>query len=267
MKTLTMLLCALLVAGTMIAQDGATEAKETAAGLYNDGLTSLKAKEYANAYDLLMKSMEVADPTEDADVLRLARANFVIAAYYAGTADSKGGQHDAALAKFEKGLEIDSTSYTNYSGKAKTLSEKGMKLDAINAYFVAADLATAVGKEDRAKSYAKRASAIVSKLYTGKKYDDAIAGAEAYLASGNDSENIRYYLAKSLVKNGKASDALVHAEKAMELGGDASEGKFIYTYAEIMEAAGKKDAAKAIYAKVPPGKYHESAQYKAKEGN
>ena len=90
-------------ATAVAATEAAGEVTETAAGLYNQGLKALKAKDYTNGYDLLMKSIDMADPEKDADVLKLAKANGSKAAYYAGNADTKAGNHDAALHAFEMG--------------------------------------------------------------------------------------------------------------------------------------------------------------------
>ena len=262
MKTLFSLLLLAFGSVMLIAQDGG-DAAETAASLYNKGLEALKSKSYTEGYDLLMKAIDMADPEEDADVLKLAKANGSKAAYYAGSSDSKAGNHDAAIEKFEKGIELDPASYTNQSGIGKTLRAKGMQLDAIDAYLKAGAMATEAGKADRAASYAKTVSAIVSKLYTAKKYDDVVAGGQKFLDAGHEKETVSYYIAQALFKSGKASDAIAHAEKAVELGGDASEGKYIYTLAQILEKAGQKSAAMAKYRDVPPGKYYENAQYKA----
>ncbi len=259
MKTLQMLMAFLLVTGTLLAQEATTE---TAAGVYNDGLTALKAKDYAKAYDLMLKAMDIADPSADAQVLKLAKQNGSIAAYYAGNALLKEKKYEEAMTRFDKGIELNANSYTNFYGKAKALDDEGKIGEAVEAYIKAAEVATATDKADRAEAYLSRAANMVAVSYGAKNYDDAIKGGEAYLAA-HESADVSYYVAKSLVEKGMASDAVSHAEKALELGGDAEEGKYFLGLAEVYEAAGNKSAAASTYSKVPKGKYFDHAQYKA----
>jgi hypothetical protein len=259
MKILQLPLVFLLTVGMLSAQDAATE---TAAGVYNDGLTSLKAKEYAKAYDLMLKAIEIADPAADAQVIKLAQQNGSIAAYYAGNDDVKGKNFEAAMMKFEKGIELNDKSYLNFYGKAKALDDEGKTTEAVVAYIKAAEIATATSKDERSEKYLSRAANMIAVSYGDKKYDEAIAAGQAYLAA-HESTDVSYYLAKSMVEKGQASDALTHAMKAHELGGDAEEGKYVLGLAEVYEAAGNKSAAAETYAKVPKGKYYDHAQYKA----
>ena len=259
MKTLQLLWVFLLSAGMLTAQDAATE---TAAGVYNDGLTALKAKEYSKAFDLMQKAMEIADPEADAQVLKLAKQNGSIAAYYAGNEEVKSKNYDAAMMKFDKGIELNAKSYTNFYGKAKALDDQGKTVEAVEAYIKAAEVATASNQAERAEKYLSRAANMIAVSYGDKKYDDAIAAGEAYLAS-HVSMEVSYYLAKAMVEKGQAEDALAHAMKAHELGGDAEEGKYVLALAEVYEAAGNKSAAAEAYGKVPKGKYYDHAQYKA----
>ncbi len=259
MKTLQLVLLFFLSAGVLLAQETATE---SAASLYNDGLASLKAKDYNKAYDLMLKAIEVADPEADAKVLRLAKGNGSIAAYYKGNQLVKEKKYDEAQALFDKGIELNANSYTCYYGKAKILDDQSKTADAVAAYLAAAEVATKVEKADRAERYTKRAANLVGLAYGKKQYDDAIAAGEAFLAS-NEATDVSYYVAKSLLEKGNASDAIAHAEKANEMAGDAGEGKYILALAEAYEAAGNKSAAAAAYGKVPKGKYFDHAQYKA----
>lgn len=259
MKTLQMLLVFLLAVSMVNAQDTATE---TAAGVYNDGLAALKSKDYAKAYDLMLKAIKIADPTEDAKVLKLAQGNGAFAAYYAGNDDAKAGKYEDAMMKYDKGIELSEKNYVNYYGKAKALDDQGMTADAVSAYIKAAEVATAGNKADRAEKYLGRVENMIAVSYGEEKYDDAVAAAEVFLAS-HESKEVSYYLAKSLVEKGMASDAVSHAEKAHELGGAEDEGKYIVGLAEVYEAAGNKVAAADTYSKVPQGKYYDHAQYKA----
>ena len=261
MKTLQMLLVLLLAAGMVVAQDAATE---TAAGVYNDGLAALKGKNYADALEKMSKAIEIADPEADAKVVKLAKQNGAIAAYYTGNGLLKEKKFDEAMAMFDRGIELNEKYYTNYYGKAKCKDDQDMTADAVAGYIKAAEVATAAGKADRAEKYMGRAANIIGVAFGAKKYDDAVAAGETYLAT-HESVDVSYYVAKSLIEKGKPSDAIAHATKASEAGGTAEEGKYILVLAEAYEAAGNKSAASETYGKVPQGKYYKHAQYRAGE--
>ncbi len=262
MKTFHTLLFLLMGFCLANAQEAATE---TAAGLYNDGLAKLKAKEYPAAVELMTKAIEIADPTEDAKVVRLAKGNGAIGAYYVGSGLLKQEKFDEATASFEKGLAWNPKSYTCAYGIAKSFDEQDQTAKAVEAYLNAAEIATTAGKADRAEKYTKRAGNIVGLAYGDKKYDDAIAAGELFVLAQDDAD-VRYYIAKSLAAKGKPSDALEHANKAKELGGMEDEGKYQMLVAETLEATGNKSAAASAYKNVPAsGKYAKVAKYKADE--
>ncbi len=258
MTRISILFLLLLSTTYLIAQEAPAE---TAAGLYNDGLAHLKAKEYSAAYEKLMKSIEIANPDEDAQVLGLAKANGSIACYYLGNALLKEKKYDEALAKFQKGLELNPKSYTNQYGIASATDKKGMVVKAVQHYLEAASLATASGKADRAQRYIDRAGNKVGVTYGKEKYDEAIAAGEIFLAD-HESADVSYYMAKALLKKGQAADAIEHAAKAHALGQGEDEGKYIMAYAEALEAAGQTSEAIELYKKVPAGKYAQTAKYK-----
>lgn len=254
-----MLLFLMFISAAGIAQEAATE---TAAGLYNEGLANMKSKEFANGLEKMLKAIEIADPESDAKVLKLAKGNGSIAAYYVGNGLLKEKKFDEAMAKYQQGIELNPGAYTCYYGIAKTYDEQDNIAEAVPAYVKAAAIATKVNKADRAEKYLSRAANIIGVSYGNKKFDEAIAGAEAYLTS-HESADVRYYAAKSLIEKGNGTDAVAHAQKANEIGGESEEGKFILVLAEAYEAAGQKSDAAATYGKVPAGKYRDHAQYRA----
>ena len=261
MKTFHTLLLFIVGLSMALAQDAATE---TAAGLYNDALAKLKAKEWSEAVDLISKSIEIADPAEDAKVLGLAKKNGSIGSYYKGNDLLKEEKFDEAMASFKMGLEWNPNSYTCAYGIAKSYDDQDRVQQAVTAYIEAAEIATTAGKADRAERYMSRAGNIVGLTYGDKNYDDAIAAGENFLANQEDAD-VRYYVAKALAAKGQSSDALEHAKKAFELGGMEDEGKYQMLVAESLEATGNKSAAAAAYAKVTSGKYAKVAKYKADE--
>lgn len=252
----------LFISTTLLVGQDSDTAPASIASIYNEGLSSLKAKDYNAAYTKFLEVVESADAEADAKVLGLAKKNGASAAYAIGNSLMKDKKLDEAMAKYEKGAELNPDSYTCAYGKAKVLAAKGSG-EAMDAYFAAAELAKAADKASRAESYIKSSGKIISKSYFAKDYDATIANGTKYLAVA-ESMDVRYYTAKALIKKGKGSEAVEHAMKAKELGGVEKEGKFMMVYAEALEASGDKAGAAKAYAEVPQGKYFESAQYKSK---
>ncbi len=249
--------CALATALT--AQDA-----PTAASLYNEGLASLKAKDYAKGYELMQKAIEAAKPDDENDqkVIRLAKGNGAIAAYYVGTDQRKNGQLDDALATFEKGIELNPNQFTNYTGKALVMEDKGQTAAAVEGFLMAAEVAEKGKKPDKAEEYIKKAENYAAVAWGKKQWDDAIAAADAVLAK-KESADAYYYKGAALKEKGKASDAIELVEKAITLlaeGEDASKHNFLI--GECHESAGNKAAAIEAFKKVTDAKYKEVAKYK-----
>ena len=255
-------LFSLFILAALTAQDS-DGAEASATSLYNDGIAAIKAKDYQTALDKFTAALEKADPEADEKVIKLSKKNGANAAYAVANKKMKADDLEGALALFEKGIELNDKSYLCAYGKAKVLGEQKSD-DALNAYFDAADLAIAAGKEDKAKDYVDRAGKIVSKAYFDKEYESAVANGTKLIERMDDA-GVRYYLAKSLIKLNNGSEAIPHAEKAKELGGSEDEGKYIMVYAEALEASGDMTAAKKAFAEVPQGKYYEVAQYKVNQ--
>ena len=241
----------------------ATTDAESAAAKYNDGLAALKAKEYEKASGLLDEALASADAEADADIIKLAKQNGAIAAYYMGNDLLKGKAYDKAMAAFEKGAELNPAQYVNIYGKAKVYAAQKKPTETVKACYEAYEAAKAAGKEEAGKKYLKTGYIAITKAYSAKDYDEVVEAGNAYLAGGDETADVHYYLAKSLMKKGDASAAVPHGAKAAEMGGAKKEGKYIYAHAEALEAAGQNSAAAAAYGKVPAGKYKESAAYKA----
>ncbi len=239
------------------------ETAVTAAAKYNDGLAALKAKDYEKAGGLFDEALAVADAEADADIIKLTKQNGAIAAYYQGNSQLDAKAYDEALASFAKGAEMNPAQYVNIYGKAKVYSAQAKPTETVKACYEAYEAAKAAGKEEAGKKYLKTGYIAITKAYSAKKYDDVVTAGQAYLDGGQETADVHYYMAKSLMKKGDASAAVPHGAKAAEMGGAEKEGKYIYAHAEALEAAGQKSAAATAYAKVPAGKYKESAAYKA----
>ena len=251
----------LMVFSVVIFGQEASEASP--ASLYNAGVSAIKTKDYTTALEKFSAALEKADPEADVKVIALSKKNGANAAYAIGSSLLKKDDLEGALTAFNKGLELNDQSYVCAYGKAKVLVEQTSP-EALDAYFSAAELAKAAGKEDKATEYIERAGKIVSKAYFADDFETTVKSGEMLLEKMDDADT-RYYVAKALIKSKKGAEAVPHAMKAKELGGDEKEGKFMMVYAEALEASGDMTAAKKAFAEVPQGKYYEVAQYKVKQ--
>lgn len=264
------LILALLVSISLplVAQEETTvDSTASAVSLYNEGLTQLKAKEYATALPLFQQAIEVADPEveNDAKVIKLAQRNGAIAAYYVGNEYRKAKELDAALETYELGITYSPTLYVNYIGKAQTLDEQEAKVAAVDAYLDAAEICGQSEKtQDKVESLETKATNIVIRAYLDEDHELAIAGAEAFRAK-KETADVLCYQAKALSDQGQqqeAAAAIAQAVSLLDQGGNAD--LCYFTKAEIHEALGQKEEAIAAYKKAK-GKYEDAAKYKISE--
>ena len=254
----------ILILALVLGVSFAKAQEKSAAGLYNEGLSLLKAKDYSGGLVLMEQALAKAGP-EDEKVSSLAKKNGAIAAYNAGNAKRKEGAHDEALTLYNKGIELNPTNSSNYEGVARAYEAKGDKTEAVKSYVVAANKGTEEGKADRAEKRLKQAQNIVGKLFVGKSYDEAIATGEAFLSVKDDVAEVHYYVSRSLAETGSAEKALEHATKAIELSGETVDDKYFYAQATQYEKLGNKADAIASYKKITGDKYKSQAEYKISE--
>lgn len=243
----------------------------SAASLYNEALELVKAKDYAGAYPLFLQALEMANPEDetDAKVIDLTKKNGTRVAYSLGTDARKEKDYEKALAYFDQGIEWSSTYYANFLGRAQTLEGMDKDQDAMVAYLNAATLAEEGGKSDQTDKIFIKAANFVAKAYAAKKYDDAIALADAHNQLKGDVHDIYYYLGASLLEKGDAAKALAELGKAIEMAGEGNEelSKYYYKKGQCHEKLGQKSEAIAAYGAVSDPKYKEAADYQINQLN
>ncbi|MCB0593262.1 MAG: hypothetical protein H6557_27950 [Lewinellaceae bacterium] len=244
----------------------ALNAQESAASLYNQGLELIKAKDYATALPLMEQAIEAADPESESDakVIKLAKRNGAIAAYYVGNDQRKSDDSEAALATYDKGISFSSSFYANYIGRAQALEGVDQTAGAVKAYIDAGDVCLKSKKADKAEQMYSKAENIVAVTWGDKKWDATIEYAMAFLEK-KESPEVHYYLAHALKEKGNAEKAVEHADKAIAMAGEGDASKYYMAKAESLEAMGKADAAVEAYKMVKDAKYSERAKYKINE--
>ncbi|MCO6492108.1 MAG: tetratricopeptide repeat protein [Phaeodactylibacter sp.] len=260
MKHLNYLTTVVLISGFSLA----LSAQESAASLYNTGLEQIKAKNYAEALPLMEQAIEAADPEADAEVVKLAKRNGAIAAYYVGNDQRKSDEFEAALATYDKGIAFSPGFYANYIGRAQALEGLDQAAKSVSAYIDAGDVCLKSKKEDKAEKMYSKAENIVAIAWGDKKWEATIEYATAFLEK-RESPEAHYYLAHALKEKGNAEKAVEHADKAIELAGEGDASKYYMAKAESLEALGQAEAAVEAYKMVKDAKYNERAKYKINE--
>ncbi len=258
MRKSIILLFALFIGASTFAQD-----EKTAAGLYNEGLAFLKAKDYAAGLPILEAALEKATTDENEKIVGLAKKNGAIAASNLGNAMKKAGSIDEALVLYSKGIEWRPEYAANYRGFASVTNEKGDKIGAVKAYIVAGDKYTASEKAKYASSMYKKAKNIVALLYKEKDYPKTIEAGKAHLEL-KDNADVAYYVSRSNTETIANEEAITYADKAITISGDTVDDKYYVAKAKAYEKMGKNADAVEAYKLVTGEKYKATAEGKIK---
>ena len=139
-KEITLLGMILCLAFTLNAQD------KTPASAYNDGLAELKAKNYETGLTLMEEALSLSVEGEDDKVIRLAKKNGAVAAYNLAKAHKEAGDLEAAVAMYNKGIELSPENPSNYAGKASVVEDMGDMSAAVEAYIQSGDAYAKIGR-------------------------------------------------------------------------------------------------------------------------
>ena len=264
MKIFINLTTLLLLLGCSIALHAQDDA--SAASLYNKGLEMIKAKNYTEALPLMEQAIEAADPEAEADakVIKLAKRNGAIAAYYVGNDQRKADDAESALATYDKGIAFSPGFYANYIGRSQALEDLDRTAESVAAYIDAGEVSLKAKKADKAEKMYSKAENIIAVAWGDKKWDATAEYAMAFLEKKENPE-VHYYLAHAMKEKGNAEKALEHADKAIELANGSDASKYYMAKAESLEALGQSDAAVEAYKMVKDAKYSERAKYKVSE--
>lgn len=238
---------------------------KTAAGVYNDGLALLKAKDYEQGLALMEESIALAEQEENEQVISLAKKNGSVAASNVGNSAYKAGEFDKAMEFYMKGLELNSENVSCLLGKARVLDKQDMKAEAVSTFIEAGDLYVASEKADRAEKVYKQAQTIVGKLYVGKNYDEAIEAGMAHLDKRENAE-VYYYMSRCQLEKKNNEDALQYISKAIELAtaGESVDDKYYMALGISLENLGRTNEAVEAYKKITGDKYRSNAEYRVK---
>jgi len=239
----------------------------TATSLYNEGLASLKAKDFENGYAQIEAALKAAETEGNEKVASLAKKNGAKAAYNLGVAKLNAKAIDEANTLFSRGLELNPNYSSNVMGLAQILDAKGEKANSVKKYFEAVEMAKKNGKAETAAKIQKRAGGVISKLYKAKDYAKLVEAGKTYLTF-DENYRINYYVAKAFEKQKDNASAVPFINKAIELAtasGKPAKDSYYWAQGNILEAVGNKADAKAAYQKITGEKYKANADYRIKE--
>lgn len=254
-RTLLFLMTFCFLTGSILAQE------KSAAKLYNEGLALLKEKNYEDGLPALEAALAKAEVDGNEEVIAVAKKNGAIAAYNLGSAKRKAGNLDEALTLFQRGMELRPEYAGNYTGVAMVTDAKGNKIEAVTAFLVASEKYTESKKEKNAGKMIKKASSIVGKLFTGKKYEDAVTAGNAFLAKMEDAE-VNYYVSRCQTELSNYDKGLEHAEAAIALSGAEVKDKYYMAKGKALENLKRNSDAVSAYKMVSGEKYKKQADYK-----
>lgn len=252
----------LLIIGLFLFTGLSYAQEKTAAGVYNEGLGLLKAKNYEDGYKLMEEALKLAEAGENEKVIGLAKKNGATAAYNMANAKRKAGANDEAMTLYERGIELNPDYASNYRGKAMVLEGKGNLDEALTTYLKAGDMYVTDKKDSKAKEIFKKTQNMVGKKYIAKEYETAISLAKVHIEKKPTAE-VYYYMGKSQLAMNKMEDALKNIDMAISSSTKA-EDKYFDAKATILEKQGKNAEAVAEYKKITGEKYKARAEQKIK---
>lgn len=238
----------------------AQDAEKTAAGLYNEGLALLKAKNYADGLGILEQALAKATTDGNEQVIGLSKKNGAMAAYNLGKSKLTAKANDEAAALFAKGMELNPEYSSNYIGAARAMDAKGDKTGALKAFLGAADKATASGNEKKVDEAYKRGKSVLTSMYNAKSYDQVVSLGKEFLAKSPNAD-VNYYVGKSLMATDGHADAVSFFDAALAAN-PSKKDRVIYAKAQSLEKLGKNADAVAAYKLITDEKYKANAAHK-----
>jgi len=256
-RTFTLLLFACCLAlTTATSQDDV----KTAAGLYNDGLAKLKAKDYAAGLPLLEQALAKAKEDGNDKVIDLAQKNGAMAAYNLGNGKLKAKALTEAMTFFKKGSELNPKYSSNFIGLARVLLAENKASEAMTGFLQAADVAKAEEKPKKVSEAHKRAKSILTSAYNKKTYDAVVTLGKQFLAKNNNSD-VNYYVGKSQMEQNNHSESIQYFDNALASNPE-NKDRIYFAKATALEKLNQNAQAIEVYKLITEEKYKKTADYK-----
>ena len=273
MKTLKrssfVILLAILIGGVSTSPVFAQEYKEA----YNAGIEAAKAKNYGEAYSEFTKAAELAEAEGDSEVAQRASKVAAQIDYNLGKQLVANEDFDAALERFETGINLFPQYSNNYLGKALALKKLERDEDAINAY----EELIAYGKQNNDSQAVQEgqqgirdhfiflASSALGRQAEPSSSDarEALGYLEQLQEYVEADADTYFYLAAANNALGNYGEAISLSDQALEMhrGSKTDAAKIYFVKGEALMYDGNTAAAKEAFQNATYGSYKSLAEH------
>lgn len=273
------LVLALVVAGfgasQVYAQDDVAAKTEQLREAWEAAVEAYQARQFGTAYTQFERAARLGSELEDPkakETGQRARQYLPRVAYAEGLTSLQGGNHEAAIRAFDKGLARDSSYVNNFLGKGQALQRLDRGEEALSMYVRALNNAQAgndsdgsrraseairgyfqpqaselIASETAGATQARRAIALIEEM---QQYVDADANSYFYLAS-----------AHNILGEHERAIELLDQGLAIHNGSRTDRARFYFEKGEALRYLGNIAEAKEAYSNAAFGPYKQPAEH------
>lgn len=238
---------------------------------YDLAMTALKTKKFEEAIKGFEETIAAAKKFDDAQIASVAEGRIPLTYYYKGNELRKQKQVEAAVAAYDKTLEMDPTYIKAALAKALAYRSAGDE----DGMFAAIDQTLSIGskgKDQRSLMTAEKLATTTTynnavKALQAKNYAEVIKQLEKTIAYGNENATIYFQMGLSYNNMNQWDKAIEALNKGVELENGGNEDKARLFYEMGTAYAGKGDNAKACdaFKNAMYGDYAANAKYQVEQ--
>lgn len=273
------LAAALLIVGfgtsQAYAQDDVAAKTEQLREAWEAAVAAYQARNFTTAYTEFERAAELGNQLEDPkaqETGQRARQYLPRIAYAEGLQHLQSGDHNAAVAAFDKGFALDSTYVNNLLGKGQAYQRMDRSDDALALYVRALASGRASGDSDgvrRAEEairsyYQPQASELLASENVGAtQARRAITYLEEMQQHVDADANTYFYLASAHNILGEHERAVQLLDQGLEMhtGSRTDKARFYFEKGEALRYMGNIAAAKEAYRNAAFGSYKQPAEH------
>ena len=273
------LAAALLIVGfgttQVYAQDDVAARTEQLKESWEAAVTAYQARDFSTAYTNFERAARIGAQLEDPTAKETAqRANQYLprVAYAEGLQNLQSGNHQAAVAAFDKGLSVDSSYVNNMLGKGMAYQRMDRADDALGMYVRALNSGKTAGDSDVARRAEEAIRSHFQPLASAQLAQDNAGARQAraaieYLEQMQEyvepDANTYFYLASAhnLLGEHERAVALLNQGLEMHTGSRRDKARFYFEKGEALRYMGNIAEAKEAYRNAAFGSYKQPAEH------
>lgn len=240
---------------------------------YNAAIEAAKAKDYQTAYTAFNEAATLASDAGDNEIAQRALKVAAQIDYNTGKQLVANEDFNAALQRFEQGIELFPEYSNNYSGKALALKKLERDDDAIQAYQDLIDYgnensdpqAIREGETGIREHYIYLASSALGRSSEPSASDarEAIGYIESLQEHVEPDSDVYFYLAAANHALGNYDEAIQYADQALEMhsGSRSDAAKIHFVKGEALMYSGNTAAAKEAFRSASFGSYKSLSEH------